>query len=99
MGMVGMIGSMRSLGQDVSVLHQKVKAQTARRMRRFAVPYAGLLALFLVVVILEAAVSIANPLIYRNIINNCINRGDAALIIRLAVVAGILGIVDAALGL
>jgi ATP-binding cassette, subfamily B, bacterial len=99
MGMVGMMGSMRSLGQDASVLKQKVKPGITRRMLQFAVPYAGLLALFLVVVILDAAIGIANPLIYRNIINNGILRADAALIIRLAVLAGTLGVFDAALGL
>ncbi len=90
---------MRSFGKDASVLKQKVKPGTARRMLRFAVPYAGLLALFLVVVILDAAVGIANPLIYRQIINKGILGFNAALIIRLAILVGILGIFDAALGL
>ncbi len=47
-------------------------------MLRFAAPYSGLLALFLFVVIVDAAVSIANPLIYRSIINNGILKGNAA---------------------
>lgn len=68
-------------------------------MLRFARPYAGLLTLFLIVVILDAGVGIANPLIYRSIINNGILAGNAALIARLAVLIGILGIFDAALGL
>jgi ATP-binding cassette subfamily B protein len=99
MGMAGMIGSMRSFGQDASVLKQKVKPGTAQRMMQFAVPYAGLLALFLVVVILDAAIGIVNPLIYRNIINDGILKGNAALIIHLAILVGILGLFDAALGL
>ena len=90
---------MRSFGQDASVVKQKVKPGTAWRMVRFARPYAGLLALFLAVVILDAAVGIINPLIYRNIINKGILGGNGALVIRLAVIVGILGIFDAALGL
>ena len=99
MGMSRMIGSMRSFRQDASVLNQKVKPGTARRMLRFAIPYAGILALFLVVVILDAAIGIANPLIYRVIINDGILRGNAPLIIRLAILIGILGVFDSAFGL
>jgi ATP-binding cassette subfamily B protein len=81
------------------VLKQKVKPGTAKRMLRFAVPYAGLLALFLFIVIVDSAVGIANPLIYRHIINNGILKGNATLVIRFAVLAGILGLLDSALGL
>ena len=99
MGMAGMMGSMRSLMQDASVVKQKVKPGTAKRMMRFAIPYAGLLALFLLVVILDSGISIVNPLIYRQIINNGFLKSDAALIIRYAVLAGVLGLIDGALGL
>ncbi len=98
MGMAGM-GAMRSLMQDASILKQKVKPGTLKRMLRFAIPYRGLLALFLLVVILDAGVSIVNPLIYRHIINNGFLQGNAALIIRFAILAGVLGLLDGALGL
>jgi ATP-binding cassette subfamily B protein len=97
--MAGMMGSMRSFLQDASVVKQKVKPGTAKRMLRFAVPYTGLLALFLFVVILDAAISVVNPLIYRHIINNGILKGNARLIIRFAVLAGVLGLFSSALGL
>src|ERR1700722_12383165 len=94
-----MMGAMRSLRRDASVVNQKVKPGTAKRMLRFAAPYTGLLALFLFVVLVDATVGIANPLIYRSIINNGILKGNAPLIIRLAILVGILGVVDSALGL
>ena len=97
--MSGMIGAMRSLGQDSSVLKQKVKPGTAKRTLLFAVPYAGLLALFLLVVVVDATVGIVNPLIYRQIINNGILKGNAALIVHLAIVVAILGLFDGALGM
>ncbi|HTX75963.1 MAG TPA: ABC transporter ATP-binding protein [Terracidiphilus sp.] len=97
--MSGMIGAMRSLGQDASVLKQKVKPGTAKRMLRFALPYAGLLGLFLLVVIVDASIGIVNPLIYRQIINNGILKGNAALIIHLAAVVAVLGLFDGALGM
>jgi len=97
--MSGMIGAMRSFGQDASVLKRKVKAGTAKRTLAFAAPYTGLLLLFLLVVIVGAGIGIASPLIYREIINNGMLKGNAALVIRLAVLVGILGVLDAGLGL
>ena len=97
--MSSMMGVWRSVGQDASVLKQKVKPGTAKRTVRFAAPYVGLLALFLLVVIVDATIGIVNPLIYRQIINNGILRGNPALIIRLAAVVAVLGIFDGALGM
>jgi ATP-binding cassette, subfamily B, bacterial len=97
--MSGMIGAMRSFGQDASVLKKKVKPGTAKRTLAFAAPYTGLLTLFLVVVVLDASIGIANPLIYREIINNGMLKGNAGLIVRLAVLAGILGLLDIGFGL
>jgi len=97
--MGGMISAMRSFGQDASVVKKKVKPGTARRTLKFAAPYIWLLVLFLLVVILDAAIGVANPLIYREIINNGILKGNATLIVRLAVLVGGLGLLDAAFGL
>jgi ATP-binding cassette, subfamily B, bacterial len=94
-----MTRSLRSFGQDASVLKQTVKPGTVKRTLCFAVPYIGLLTVFLFVVILDAAVGIANPLIYRAIINNGILKGNSTLIIHLAVLVGILAIFDGAFGL
>jgi ATP-binding cassette subfamily B protein len=92
------LGTWRSFGQDASVIKQKVKPGTATRMLRFARPYAGLLSLFLLVVIFDATVGILNPLLYRRIINNGILNGNASLIVHLAIIVGILGIFNGALG-
>jgi ATP-binding cassette subfamily B protein len=94
-----MIGSMRSFGQDASVVNQKVKPGTAKRTLLFAAPYARLLVVFLLVVVVDATIGIANPLIYRDIINNGILKGNSHLIIQLALLVGLLALFDAALGL
>ena len=99
MGITGMMGGMRSFWQDPSVVKQTVKPGTAKRMMRFALPYAGLLVLFLCVVVVDAGIGIINPLIYRHIINNGILMGNAPLIVRFAVLAGSLGLVSSGLGL
>jgi ATP-binding cassette subfamily B protein len=94
-----MISAWRSMGQDPSVLKQKIKPGTAKRMLAYALPYAGLLTLFLLVVIVDASITIVNPLIYRQIINNGILKGNAQLIIHLAIIVGCLGLFDGALGI
>src|SRR6202789_3202736 len=81
-------GGMRSVRQDRAVLQHRVKKGTARRMLTFAVPYRKILAVFLPVVILDAAISAINPLILRALIDNGIGHHDADLVIGLALLAG-----------
>ncbi len=97
--MGGMISAWRSMSQDPSVLKQKVKPGTAKRTIAFALPYTGLLTVFLLVVIVDASITIVNPLLYRQIINNGILKGNAPLIIHLAIIVGCLGVFDGALGI
>jgi ATP-binding cassette, subfamily B, bacterial len=94
-----MMGAWRSFRKNTSVLKQKVKPGTAKRALLFAVPYAVLLTLFLFVVIIEAAISIANPLIYREIINKGILNGNSALVIHLALIVAALGLFEGVLGM
>jgi ATP-binding cassette subfamily B protein len=95
----GIRGSLRSFGQDASVVNKTVKPGTVKRTLRFAAPYIRLLAVFLFVVVLDAAIGITNPLIYRAIINQGILKGNSALVIHLAVLVGILAIFDGAFGM
>jgi ATP-binding cassette, subfamily B, bacterial len=90
---------MRSLRQDRKVLQHHVKKGTARRMITFAVPYRKILAVFLPVVILDAAVGAVNPLILRELIDNGIQLKNANLVIWLAVLVAGLAIFDAGLAL
>jgi len=96
---MSMINAWRSMGKDASVLNQKVKPGTARRTLAFASPYAGLLSVFLLVVIVDASITIVNPLIFRQIINDGILKGNAPLIVHLAIIVGCLGLFDGALGI
>lgn len=95
----GMRGAMRSFRQDASVVEQTVRAGTTKRILKFAMPYAGLLAFFLVLIVFDAGIGVANPLIYRAIIDNGILDNNAKLVIDLAVLVGGLAIIDAGLGL
>lgn len=93
------LGAARASRQKDSVLKQPVRPGTAKRMLRFSRPYAGLLAILMVVIIVDAIVGVANPFVYKDVINNGILKGNVPLIIELAVLAGVLGTFDATLGL
>src|SRR5580692_9836264 len=91
-GRGGAIGGIRSLRRDRSVLQHRVKKGTARRMMTFAVPYRKILAVFLPVVVLDAAIAAINPLILRALIDNGIELKNERLVVGLAVLAGSLAI-------
>ncbi len=91
-------GRILSFG-DPAVLGRKVKPGTARRALSFAAPHSRSLLLFLLVVVADSSIAIANPLIYRQIIDKGILTGDSRLIVELASLIAGLGILDAALGL
>ncbi len=89
----------RSLRRDQSVKSAKVAKGTARRILTFVRPYRRMLALFLVIVVIDAVVGAANPLLYREIIDKGILGGNAGLIVWLAVLVAGLALADAALTL
>ncbi|MGD0997797.1 MAG: ABC transporter ATP-binding protein [Thermoleophilia bacterium] len=91
--------ALRSLRRDHAVQDQKIPKGTTRRILTFVAPYKGLLAVFLVLVVLDAIVSAANPLIYREIIDKGILGHRAGLIVALAVIVAALAITDAGLTL
>jgi len=66
---------------------------------RFAAPYRRILGVFLGVIVVDAVISVWNPLIYRQIIDSGIGRKDSRLIVALALLLGGLAIADALLSL
>jgi ATP-binding cassette subfamily B protein len=94
-----MIGARHLFGQEASVTQAKVKPGTTWRILRFAVPYARLLTVFLGLVVVDAVIAVVNPLLYRDIINEGILRGNAGLVVRLALLVVTLSLADTGLGL
>ena len=98
--MQGYPGSvLRSLRRDSSKSRSEIKPGTAKRILKFVAPYRGLLAWFFVVVVVDAIVGVANPLIYRQIINEGILGHRADLIVGLALAVAGLAVADAGLSL
>ena len=100
-GMSGreMGGMLRQLRRDGSVVQQRVTKGTARRMFRFARPYRNILYFFLVVIVIDAVIGVANPLILRSIINSGILKHNAHLIVVLALVAAGLAVASSVLSI
>jgi ATP-binding cassette subfamily B protein len=90
---------MRSMRRDSSVTQQKLAPGTGRRILRFAAPYKRMLGVFLVLIVIDAVIGVANPLIYRDIINNGILGHRSGLIVALAGLVAGLAIADAVLSL
>jgi len=90
---------MRSLMRDGSVTKQKLPPGTLGRIMRFAAPYRKILGIFLVVIVIDAVISVWNPLIYRQIIDSGIAKHDSRLIVGLALLLGGLALADALLSL
>jgi ATP-binding cassette, subfamily B, bacterial len=88
-----------ALFKDASVLGKKIKPGTTARILRFARPFAGMLAIFLGVVCVDAVAGVIPPLLYRDLVNSGILKGNEALVIELAVLAAIILLADAGLGL
>ena len=97
--MGGMISAWRSMSQDPSVLERNIKRGTAKRTLAFALPYTSLLTLFLLVVLVGASITVINPLLYRQVINQGILKGNTALIIHLAIALVCIGLFDGVLGI
>ncbi len=91
--------SMRSFRRDDSVRGHRLAPGTVRRMAAFARPYRRMLAGFLALVVLDAAIGTANPLIFREIINGGIVRHNSRLVVLLALLVAGLALVDAGLSL
>jgi ATP-binding cassette subfamily B protein len=90
---------MRSFRRDDSVRSHELSPGLLRRIARFAAPYRSLLAVFLLMIVVDALIAAANPLIYRAIIDDGILPRNSSLVVELALLLGALAIVDAALGL
>ena len=88
----------RGFRMDPSVTKQKLKPGTVRRIARYARPYRVKLALFLLVTALDAAITVVNPLLLRQLIDNGIIARDEAVVIIVAVTVAGVALLDALLG-
>jgi len=87
----------RGFRMDPSITKQKLKPGTIRRIATYARPYRWLMLAFLIATSVDALITVVNPLLLRDIIDNGILAKDEALVVTLAVVVAAVAIFDAAL--
>jgi ATP-binding cassette subfamily B protein len=90
---------MMSFRSDNSVVHQKLKPGTVRRIAGYAGPYKRDLVLFLLLNALDAAIVVATPLMLKLIIDRGITPHRDSLVVWLALGVAGLALLDAVLGL
>lgn len=87
--------SLRSLTADQSVKNQKLKPGTVKRIASYAIPYKPALILFLITVVIDAVLVISSPLLLRKLIDDGVVPGNSDLVTRLALLVGVIALLDA----
>ena len=89
----------QSMTRDRSVTDQRIAPGTVRRIMRYARPYRVIIGIFLATLVGTSLLSVAQPLLFRRIVDDGISAGNASLVTWTAVAIAGLAIGDAMLGL
>jgi len=85
------------MSQDPDVAEHQLSPGVVWRVLRFAKPYRVLISVFVVLVVLMSALSVAPPLLFRQIIDNGILQGDRRVVIILSLTVAGLALLQAVL--
>ncbi len=89
----------RSLTRDSSVGQQRIGRALVWRILGYARPYRALVIVFLITLVLASLLSVAQPLLFRRIVDAGISAQNAQVVTTTAIAIAILAIADAGLGL
>ena len=87
--------ALRTLSSDQSVKHAKLKPGTLKRIFAYAIPYKSVFALFLICLVADAVLTIATPLLLRELIDNGVIPKDRGVVTTMAVAVALLAIASA----
>ena len=100
MSMDGM-NAMRSMWamsrRDSSVVDKEIPPGTWKRILRFARPYRAELTVFLAVIVLDALIGVATPVLAGRVVNQITGHGEVRTVVKIAIVIAALAVVDAVL--
>jgi ATP-binding cassette, subfamily B, bacterial len=91
--------TLRSFSRDDSVKDVRLAPGTIRRIIDFARPYRGQVAVFLALVVIDALLVVATPLLLKTLVDNGVLRSDHFLVTVLALVVAGLAVFDAVFSL
>ena len=89
----------QSFTRDRSVKNERVTKVLVKRILTYAEPYRVIIGFFLVTLVAGALLSVAQPLLFRRIVDDGISVSDASVVTWTAVLIGVLAIIDAGVGL
>jgi ATP-binding cassette subfamily B protein len=89
--------SFRSMHRDSSVVDKQLPKGTWRRVLGFARPYRAELTVFLAVIVADALIGVATPVLAGRVVNEITRHGQAAVVIKIAMVIAGLALIDAVL--
>ena len=84
---------------DPSVKEQKLKAGTVKRIFTFAKPYRTSIIIFLITVVIDAALVVTTPLLLLRLIDDGVIPKNGALVTQLALFVGLIAIADAGMSM
>jgi ATP-binding cassette subfamily B protein len=91
--------ALRTLSSDQSVKSAKLKPGTLKRIFAYAIPYKSTFVLFLFCLIADAFLTIATPLLLRELIDNGVIPKDRAVVTTMAIAVAVLAILTAAVNI
>jgi ATP-binding cassette subfamily B protein len=91
--------AVRSLSRDSSVAERHLAPGTTRRVLGYARPYRRQIGFFLVLVVIDAALVVATPLLLKSLVDDGVLPGDSRLVVRLALLVAAIAVLDGALTL
>ncbi|MCX6459658.1 MAG: ABC transporter ATP-binding protein [Actinobacteria bacterium] len=89
----------RSMTADQSVKERTIAPGTTKRIISYARPYRTLVVLFIVILVIDSFLVVAQPLLFRRIVDQGITPGNAAVVTMGALLVALVAIVNAGLGL
>lgn len=99
--MGGPHSTLRSYARDPSVKEQKLAPGTVRRILTYAKPYKVIITFFLIAMVFDALLVVAQPLLFKRIVDQGITPGNASvvttsalLLVGVAVLTAVLGLIS-----
>ncbi len=86
--------TMRSMSQDDSVKGTRLAPGTWRRVAVYARPFSRQVVIVLVLVVLDALLVVATPLLLKEIVDNGVTRANRSLVVNLALLVALVAILD-----
>jgi ATP-binding cassette, subfamily B, bacterial len=90
---------MRRMSQDPDIAQHQLSQGAVRRVLRFAKPYRFLIAVFVALVVILAALAVAPPLLFKEIIDHGVLQGNQRVVIIVSLILAGIAVLQAVLGM